>query len=268
MLAASISFYTMLSLAPGLWIVVAAAGAIVGRESARAGVLARISQSLGPLPAHYLGDIIDQVNESSRLATIGGIIAVFFGATAAFAALQTALARVWNLPEPTPETFLASLRDFLKNFFTNRMLAFVAMLVLGLLLVASLIAGAAMTFIENRAPASIPGSHLMIVMAEFVLSSLLMLLLFAFLYYMLHRSSFAHGEIWIGAAVTALLFGIGNALIGHYLGSAGIRSAYGAAGSFVLLLLWVYYSTQILLFGAAFTEVYARKPQTTAGPRV
>jgi membrane protein len=83
--------------------------------------------------------------------------------------------------------------------------------------------------------------------------------MFAFLYYMLHRRSFGHGEIWVGAGVTALLFGFGHTLISLYLGSTAVRSAYGAAGSFVLMLLWVYYSTQILLFGAAFTEVYARK---------
>jgi membrane protein len=257
-LAAAISFYAMLSAAPGLWIVVAAAGAFVGRASARAGALGWVTQHLGPIPAQYLGQIIDQVNESSGLATIGGAAATFLAATAAFGALQASLCQIWNLPGRPDEGIFAAIQDFLRNFFTVRAIAFLVMLIFGILLGASLVAGAVLSFVETYMPANLPAPHLLLQAAGFLTSVILMMLLFGCIYQLLHRSSFAHREIWVGAGVTALLFAIGNAVIGPYLGTSGLRSAYGAAGAFVLILLWVYYSTQILLFGAAFTEVYAR----------
>jgi membrane protein len=249
-LAAGISFYTMLSVAPGLWIVVAAAGAFVGRKSAHDAAIRWVTTKLGPIAAQYLGQIIDQVNESSRLATIGGAFATFLAATAAFAALQDSLSRIWNLPGRGG--------DFVRNFFTVRAIAFVVMVIFGILMVASLVAGAVLSFFAQYTPANLPAPHILLEVVDFLISVILMMLLFGSIYQLLHRRSFVNREIWVGAAVTAVLFAIGNALIGPYLGGAGLRSAYGAAGAFVLILLWVYYSTQILLFGAAFTEVYAR----------
>jgi membrane protein len=115
-----------------------------------------------------------------------------------------------------------------------------------------------LSFVETYMPANLTAPHLLLEAADFLVSTILMMLLFGSIYQLLHRRSFVNREIWIGAAVTSVLFAVGNALIGPYLGISGLRSAYGAAGAFVLILLWVYYSTQILLFGAAFTEVYAR----------
>lgn len=257
-LAAAISFYTMLSVAPGLWIVVAAAGAFVGRKSAHDAAIAWVSQRLGPLTGQYLGQIIDQVNESSRLATIGGTLATLLAATAAFAALQDSLSRIWNLPGRPADGMAGILKDFLRNFFTVRAIAFLVMLIVGILMVASLVAGAVLSFAAQYMPANLPAPHFLLEIADFLISVILMMLLFGSIYQLLHRRSFINREIWIGSAVTSILFAIGNALIGPYLGGAGLRSAYGAAGAFVLILLWVYYSTQILLFGAAFTEVYSR----------
>ncbi len=257
-LAGSISFYSMLSIAPALWIVIAITGALVGQRSARAAVLNWVAQNIGTLGAKYIETVIDQVNESSRLATIGGTFAVFLGATAAFAALQNSLARIWNLPDDPVVGFWPGLRDFVRNFFTTRLLGFVAMFISGLLLVCSLFAGALLSFAEHYMPASLPAPQLLLDAGHFLISLILMLLMFAAVYFLLHRQSFATGEIWVGATVTAILFAIGNAVISPYLGRSGPRSAYGAAGAFVLLLLWIYYSAQIFLFGAAFTEVYSR----------
>ena len=267
-LAAAISFYTMLSAAPGLWIVVAAAGAIVGRDSARAGTLGWVTQHLGPIPAQYLGQIIDQVNESSSLATIGGAVATFLAATAAFGALQASLCQVWNIPGRTDEGVFAAIQDFLRNFFTVRAIAFLIMLLFGILLGASLVAGAVLSFVDAYMPADLPAPHLILEVVDFVTSVILMMLLFGSIYQLLHRRNFHHREIWVGAAVTSVLFAIGNAIIGPYLGISGLRSAYGAAGAFVLILLWVYYSAQILLFGAAFTEVYARHRRPIADRQI
>ncbi|MEI9813180.1 MAG: YihY/virulence factor BrkB family protein [Acidobacteriota bacterium] len=262
-LAASISFYTMLSMAPAMWIAVALAGSLIGRRSARQAVLEWVTQNIGPAGAGYLETVIAQVNQSSGVATVGGAIAVFLGATAAFAALQTSLAQIWNLPVRPRDSFGAVLRGFARNFVITRFLAFVAMLVFGFLLVVSLLAGAALSFVERYTPGHLPAPQVFLEVVDFLLSSLMMMLMFGAIYQLLHRKSFARGEIWVGAAVTAILFAIGNALIGPYLGGAGLRSAYGAAGAFVLLLLWVYYSTQIFLFGAAFTEIYARYRRPT-----
>jgi len=257
-LAGSISFYSMLSLAPALWIVIAILGALIGQQSARGAVLDWVGQNVGVLGAGYVGTIIDQVNESSRLATIGGAFAMFLGATAAFAALRNSLARIWNLPDAEVTGFWAQLRDFVRNFFTTRLLGFLVMLISGFLLICSLIAGVVLSFMERYMPAYLPAPELFLEAAHFLTSSILMMLMFATVYHLLHRQSFVRGEIWVGASVTAFLFALGSAIISPYLGRSGTSSAYGAAGAFVLILLWIYYSAQIFLFGAAFTEVYSR----------
>jgi membrane protein len=133
------------------------------------------------------------------------------------------------------------------------------MLLLGALLLASLLASAAITFVARYLPGNLPGPTLVLEAVNFLTSALLTMLLFGAIYHMLHRKSFGKKGIWTGAAVTAFLFAAGKTAIGLYLGGAGVRSAYGAAGSFVLLLLWIYYSAQIFLFGAEFTEVYSRR---------
>ena len=259
MLAAGLSFYTMLSLAPALWIVVAAAGAIIGRDSAHAAVLSWMTRNIGSNAAGYLSDIVDQVNESSRIATIGGGLAMFLGATAAFGALQDSLNRIWHQPDSSVLGLLATIKGFTRGFVTRRALAFVIMLLLGALLLASLLASAALTFIARYVPANLPAPNFLLQAADFVVSFLLMMLLFGTVYHMLHKKAFGKVGLWTGAALTSILFSVGKTLIGLYLGSAGLRSAYGAAGSFVLLLLWIYYSAQIFLFGAEFTEVYSRQ---------
>lgn len=259
MLAAGLSFYTMLSLAPALWIIVAAAGAIIGRDSANNAVVGWMNRNVGPNAADYLAGVVDQVNESSRIATIGGAIAMFLGATAAFSALQDSLNRIWHQPDTSELSVLATIRGFARGFFTRQFLAFVIMLLLGGLLLVSLLASAALTFVARYLPANLPAPKLLLGAADFLASVLLMMLLFGTIYHMLHKKAFGKIGIWTGAALTAVLFAIGKTLIGLYLGSAGLRSAYGAAGSFVLLLLWIYYSAQILLFGAEFTEVYSRQ---------
>jgi membrane protein len=259
MLAAGLSFYTMLSLAPALWIIVAAAGAFIGRDSANNAVLGWMNRNIGPNAADYLADVVVQVNESSRLATIGGAIAMFLGATAAFSALQNSLNRIWHQPDTSDLNILASIKDFTRDFFIRQALAFVIMLLLGALLLASLFASAALTYLAHYVPANLPAPRLLLGAADFVVSVLLMMLLCGTIYLMLHRKAFGKAGLWTGAAVTSVLFAVGKTLISLYLGSAGMRSAYGAAGSFVLLLLWIYYSAQILLFGAEFTEVYSRE---------
>jgi membrane protein len=261
LLAAGLSFYAMLSLAPAMWIVIAAAGAIIGRDTANSAVHGWLARNIGPNAAQYLTGIVEQVNESSRLATIGGTIAVFLAATAAFGALQVSLDRIWHQRESSDSGILDALRGFTRGFVTRRLLAFLMMLLMGVLLVASLMASAALTFGVRVMNTELPAPHFLIEAADFIISVVLTMLLFGTIYQMMHRKSFGKKGIWTGAAVTAILLAAGKTLIGMYLGSAGVRSAYGAAGSFVLMLLWIYYSAQIFLFGAEFTEVYSRQKE-------
>lgn len=262
MLAAGLSFYAMLSLAPALWIVMAGAGAIIGRSSAHNAVVSWMGRNVGPNAAQYLGGIVDQVNESSRLATIGGGIAMVLGATTAFSALQNSLDRIWRQPDPTDVSILDAMKGFARGFFIRQVLAFVMMLLLGMLLLASLLASAGLTFAARNLPGNLPAPTLLLESIDFLTSIMLTMVLFGAIYHMLHRKAFGKKGIWTGAAVTAVLFTVGKTVIGWYLGGAGVRSAYGAAGSFVLLLLWIYYSAQIFLFGAEFTEIYSRRERS------
>ncbi|MEO8096998.1 MAG: YihY/virulence factor BrkB family protein [Acidobacteriota bacterium] len=267
LLAAALSFYTMLSLAPALWIMLAAGGAMVGRESAHKAVLDWMASNVGPNGAQYLSSVIDQVNQSSRVATVGGVIAVILGATAAFSALQDSLNLIWRQPGLPGRGIVASLLDFARDFFTSRLLAFVIMLLLATFVLASLLLTATLGFAGRYLPLGLPAQGFWLGLADFVSSVLLMMGAFGALYHLLHKRYFAARDIWTGAFVTAVLFGIGKTLIGVYLRTSGFRSAYGAAGSLVLLLLWVYYSAQIFLIGAVFTEVYARLRRTWILPK-
>jgi membrane protein len=246
MMAAGLSFYAMLSLAPALWIVMAAAGAIVGRESANYAVLSWVTRNVGSNAAQYLATVVDQVNESSRLATIGGGIAMFLGATAAFSALQVSLDRIWRQPESGDIGLVATLKLFARGYFTRQALAFLMMLLMGALLLASLFASATLTFAASYLPGNLPAPTSLLEAVDFLSSVALTTLLFGTIFHMLHRRAFRKKGLWVGAALTAFLFTLGKTVIGLYLGSAGVRSAYGAAGSFVLLLLWIYYSAQIM----------------------
>lgn len=265
MLAAALSFYAMLSMAPALWIVMAAAGAVIGRESAHNAVMAWMARNVGSNASEYLATVVAQVNESGRLATIGGVLAMFLGATAAFSALQESLNQIWHQPASPSLGFLVAAKGFARGFFIRQLLAFLIMLLIGALLLASLLASSSLSFLARYVPAILPAPQLLLEIADFIISMLLTTLLFGTIFHMLHRKAFGKRGLWVGAAVTAVLFTIGKMLIAMYLGGAGMRSAYGAAGSFVLLILWIYYSAQILLFGAEFTEVYSR-PGTPARP--
>jgi hypothetical protein len=161
---------------------------------------------MGPNAAQYLADIVAQVNESSRWATIGGVLAMVLGATAAFSALQDSLNRIWHQPDPADLGFRAALKGFARGFFTRQILAFLIMLLLGALLLASLFASAAIAFVAANLPGNLPAPTFLLQAADFLTSVALTMLLFGSIYQMLHRKSFGKKGIWTGAAVTAFLF--------------------------------------------------------------
>jgi membrane protein len=258
MLSGALAFFTLVSLAPALSFVVAAAGLFVGRREARGHVIDWSTNMLGPVAARFISGVIDSGSNSSSFATIAGVVSLFFGATVAFGALQDALNLVWEVP--------ATGRGSVRQFFFKRLVSFVAVMLAGLLLLVSLLIGALLSAAGKFIPHALPATEFLLQAANFAVSLALVTVLFAMLYRILPDTWVAWTDVWTGAAVTALLFSIGKLLIGLYLGHTSPSSAFGAAGSVVVFLLWVYYSAQIFLFGAEFTEVYAVARRTAAIP--
>jgi len=250
-LAASLSFYSLLSLAPALWVVIAVAGAWVGPDPARAEVMEWTANMVGPLAANYVGGVLTQVASSNYVATLVGVLSLFFGASLSFGALYDSLNRIWKVAPP-PE------RGIIRGYFIKRMLAFFLVLLVGLLILASLLLTTMVAALGRAGAYYFPVPQPLLLTINAVISMGLVMLLFAAVYRILHDAKIAWHDVWIGAAVTATLFAVGKALLSLYLASEGLTSSYGAAGSLVVLLLWIYYSAQIFLFGAEFTEVYSR----------
>jgi membrane protein len=262
LLSAALAFYALLSLAPALYFVVAAAGVVIGRSAARDEVMSWSAQMLGSGGARFIGEVLDRGGSGGSFATIAGVVSLAYGATVAFGALQDALNLIWEVPPPE--------RGYIKQFFVKRLVSFLAVMIVGMLLLVSLLTDAITAAAGKLMPQSLPAStEFLLRTANFTASLILVTILFALLYRILPDSWVAWRDVWTGAAITALLFATGKALIGLYLGHSTTSTPFGAAGSVVIFLLWVYYSAQIFLFGAEFTEVYAvaRRARAASFPK-
>jgi membrane protein len=251
--AAALAYYTIFSLAPLLLIAISIAGLVFGEEAARGEIVGQIRGLVGQQGAEAIQGMIQNVNRpgsGGTLATIVGVVTLLFGASGVFGQLQDALNTIWGV-KPKPGQGIAS-------FIQARFLSFAMVLVIGFLLLVSLVLSAALaaitTFFSHFLPTFVALGQLL----NFVVSFGFITLLFAAIYKFLPDVNVAWKDLWIGAATTSLLFNVGKFLIGLYLGNSGTTSAYGAAGSLVVLLLWVFYSAQIILFGAEFTQVFAK----------
>ena len=252
-LAAALAYFTVFSIAPLLIIAISVAAFFFGEEAARGQIVDQIQGLMGPEGAAAVESMIANANQvqGGLLATIIGIVTLLFGASGVFGQLQDALNTIWEVaPKPGQGVI---------NFIRARFLSFSMVLIIAFLLLVSLVVSAGVaaagTYVADIAP-------ILAVLWEsinFLVSFGVITLLFAAIYKVLPDVKIAWGDVWMGAAVTALLFTIGRTLIGLYLGNAAVGSAYGAAGSLVVLLVWVFYSAQILLFGAEFTQVYTRR---------
>ncbi len=252
MMAAAVSFYTILSLTPALWVILTATGAIVGAESARARVFQWSSSAMGTQAANFVRLAMDQAQEATPLATAIGIIWLISSATLAFDALYDGLNVIWRVQPPAG-------RGLIRAFVVKRGFAFLLVLFLGGLVLVSLLTSAILGTIAEVVPRMLPAPHILLQTANLVISLAMITLLFAAIFRLLHDAAIDSHDVWIGAIVTALLFEAGKILIALYLSRAPITSFYGAAGSLAALMLWVYCSAQIVLFGAAFTDQYARQ---------
>jgi membrane protein len=251
-LGAAIAFYTIFAIAPLFMLVLALAGAVFGSEAAHRELFGQIKGLVGDNGATAIQSILTAADKpkTSLFATIIGLITLFVGASTVFIQLQQSLNAIWNVRLKT---------SGLKSFLRHRLLSFAALLGIGFLLLVSLIVSAALEAAGKWIGGVIPAHEVIWHILDLLLSLGIITLLFAMMFKLLPDVLIAWRDVWVGAFVTALFFTLGKYLLGAYLGRSTLSSAYGAAGSFVVVLLWVYYSAQILLFGAASIHVYARQ---------
>ncbi len=251
-LAASLAFYTLLSLAPLVIIAVAVAGVVLGPEAARGQIADELSRVVGRDAARGLQSVVASAQSpaSGTVGTIIGVITLFVGASGVFGELQYALNAIWEVRAKPGRGVLGEVKD---RFFSFTMVLGVAFLLL-----VSLLLSAVLSAFGHSFTPLLPGGELVWQACNFVLSLALITGLFALIFKYVPDVRIDWTDVWAGAAVTALLFTVGKSLLGIYLGKASIGSSYGAAGSLVVLVVWVYYSAQILFLGAEFTQVQAK----------
>lgn len=251
-LGAALAYYTIFSLAPLLIIAIGIAGLVFGEEAARGQIVIQLKQTTGEPTASAIEELLKNTHETggSSLAAVLGLAIFLFGATGVFVQLQDALNTIWKVAPKPGRPILSMLRDRLLSF----VLVFGTALLLLLLLVVSTTLAALHRFLS---PDALPDVARWWQVINVLISLGASTLLFAMIFKILPDVRIAWRDVWIGAAVTAVLFTAGKYLLGLYLGQSSTTSAFGAAASLVIILLWVYYSAQILLFGAEFTRAYA-----------
>ena len=256
-LAASLAYYTTFSLAPLLILVIAVAGLIGGQEAAQNQTMAQIQDLLGAQGRQFIQSMIETASRPATgwTATVIGALTLLFGSLGVFAELQNSLNTIWGVKPKPAKNFL----DGIKRFVVKRLLSFTMVLGIGFLLLASLVISAALSAFGQYIGTRWPFADLWLELINFIISFLVIMLLFAMIFKFLPEIKIAWKDVWLGAAVTSALFTLGKFLIGLYLGRSQVGTVFGGAGSLAILLIWIYYSAQILFFGAEFTQVYANK---------
>ncbi len=251
-MGAALAYYTLFSIAPLLLIVISIAGFCSGAEATRGPRVPQLEGMVGPEGAAAIQGLLKSVDKpfGAVLATVVGLVTLVIGATTVFGELQDALNRIWRAPALTETGGLWGL-------LRRRVLAFGMILGIGFLLVVSLVLSAGLAALGTWIGPAFAGWESLLQLVNFAIGFGVITVLFAMIYKIMPRVSIAWRDVWLGAAVTAMMFSIGKFAIGLYIGKAGVASGFGAAGSLVVLLVWIYYSTQIFLLGAEFTWVYA-----------
>ena len=254
MLGAALAYYTVFSLAPLLIIAIGMAGLVFGAEAAQGQIFEQLRGLLGDAGGKAMEELVQSASAEPKtgvVATVIGFVTLLFGASGVFGQLQASLNIIWGVQPKPGRGILGIIRD--------RILSFGFILVVGFLLLVSLLLTAAIAFVGKQFGAMVPGMEALIQLFNSMLSLAVITLLFAMMFKILPDANIAWRDVWIGAFITALLFTLGKFALGLYLGRSGVASSYGAAGSLIVLLLWVYYSSQIVFFGAEFTQVYANR---------
>jgi len=250
---AALTFYAILSLAPVLIVATAVAGLGFWQRVAQAEVLRQIQALVGETSARVLQAAILSANRPTfgAIASTIGVGTMLIGASGAFVELQDALNKIWRVERKSGSILLSAIRQ--------RLLSFSLVLGAGLLLLLSLVSSAALGAVERAIGHLLPWPVFSLELGDFLLSFGVITLLLALIFKLLPDTEIAWNDVWIGAAIASLLFTTGKVLIGLYLGRSVVTSAYGAVSSPLVVLVWMYYSAQILLFGAEITHVYANR---------
>lgn len=257
-MGAALAYYSVFALAPMLVLAIGIGGMLFDRDVARSAILHEIQNTIGEPAATTLEAMIANVqkNDHSGWAAIVGFVTLVIGATGVFGELQDALNTVWKV-KPKPDRTWG-------DIFRERFFSFAVVLGTGFLLLVSLVATALLTALGSWLSGHLPGGEALWRVANAVISFLSITLLFALIFKMLPDVRLKWRSVWMGAAVTTLLFTLGKFAIGLYLGRSSAISTFGAAASLVVILLWVYYSAQILLFGAELTRVLVHENRERA----
>jgi membrane protein len=261
-MGAAISYYTVFSLAPLLVIVIAIAGAVFGREAIQGLVSDQLSGLMGAQGAEMVEGLVASASDTDRglVAGLISIVVLLVGATTVFAELQSALDRIWKVPESKkPSGIFGLLRA--------RLLSFGLILGVAFLLMVSLVVSAGLAAVGSWAEHLLPGWETLLHLLNIAVSMTILTVLFAMIFKLMPSTRVAWRDVWVGAFVTALLFEVGKLLIGLYIGKSGMTESFQAAGALVVLLAWVYYAAQIFLLGAEFTKAYADAHGSGVGTR-
>jgi len=248
---AALAFYTLFSMTPILVLAIALAGYVFGAEAAQGEIIAQVQGLVGPNGAQAIQALLAAARDpaSGLVATLVASVLLLLGTTTVFAELKGSLDELWGIEKPCKSAFSVLLR--------TRLLSFGMVLVLAFLLLVSLVVSAAMAMLERYAHGFLGSSAELLTTASSFISFGVIACMFAIIYKTLPDAPLSWRDVWIGAAFTAGLFSLGKYAIGLYLGNSGVASSFGAAGSLIALLLWVYYSAQIFFLGAEFTRHYA-----------
>ena len=250
-MGAALAYYTVFSIAPLLVIVIAIAALAFGHSTAQQEIMSQARDLFGAEGAGALETMLENARKPGQgiVASALSLVALVFGAIGVFNELESDLNRIWKVPSTRHAGWWGVVR--------GRLLSFGMIIAIGFLLLVSLVLSATLAALGSYWSGVFAQLEFLLQAANFALSFGVVTVLFAIIYKFLPQTRIEWGDVWIGAAVTALLFSIGKLLIGLYLGKSSVASSYGAAGSLVILLLWVYYSAQIFLLGAEFTKAYA-----------
>ncbi|MDB6171006.1 MAG: putative rane protein [Chthoniobacteraceae bacterium] len=259
-LGAALAYYSIFSIAPLLVIAISIAGLFFGREAAYGEIQTQMSGYVGHQAAQAIEAMVQSASKpaQSKMAALIGVVTLIIGAGGVFGQLKDSLNTIWEVQQKPG--------GGIKAFLRERLLSFGMVLVIGFLLLVSLVLTAAIAVLNKYIGTFLPMSGLIATVFAFIIAFLVVTLLFATIFKVLPDATVEWRNVWVGAVVTALFFELGKTGLGWYLGMESTSSAYGAAGSIVLLLLWVYYNSLILFFGAEFTQVYANETGTRIRP--
>ena len=261
-MGAALAYYSLFSIGPLLVIVIAVMGLVFGEDVARRDVMAQLSEMMGPQNAEAVQDLLERAGRSGEggMAAAISLGVLLVGATTVFAELQNSLDRIWRSPTPDKST-----SNGLWTWIRARLLSFGLILGIGFLLMVSLVASAALSAFGGWWQPWLVGWEILARVLDVGLSLAVLTAGFAMIYKFMPTVRIPWRDVWIGAAVTAVLFTIGKLAIGAYIGRSEVASQFGAAASLAVLLVWVYYAAQVFLMGAEFTRVYAHLHGSRSG---